>query len=332
MTTRERFQRLMRFEPVDRLPVVEWAVWWNQTVERWVREGLPPRESERYAMYRHFGLDMYRQDWFRACAPGCPGPAAHGAGIVKDDAGYTALLPFLYPAAALDEGRWRHWAVEQAAGESVLWVTFEGFFWFPRTLLGIEPHLYSFYDQPDLVHRINRDTLAWSLRLLDRVCRLAPPDFLTLAEDMSYNHGPMLSEAQFNEFLLPYYLEFTRRAHEHGIYVFVDSDGDVSTMIPWLQRAGTDGILPLERQAGVDVAALRRLRPDLRLLGAFDKMVMTRGAAAIAAEFERLLPVARQGGFIPAMDHQTPPGVSYRQFQDYVALYHEFAVRAAQPE
>ena len=36
-------------------------------------------------------------------------------------------------------------------------MTFDGFFWFPRTLLGIEPHLYSFYDQPELLHRMNRD-------------------------------------------------------------------------------------------------------------------------------------------------------------------------------
>jgi len=329
MTPRERFQRLMRFEPVDHLPLVEWAVWWNQTVDRWLTEGLPAAESERYAMYRHFGLEMYRQDWFRACGPGCPGPASHGAGIVKDQAGYDAVRPFLYPAAVVDATRWRAWGAEQAAGDSVLWVTFEGFFWFPRTLLGIEGHLYSFYDQPELVHRINQETLAWSLRVLDDVCRIATPDFLTLAEDMSYNHGPMLSEELFNAFLLPYYLEFTHRAHELGVYVFVDSDGDVTRMIPWLTRAGVDGILPLERQAGVDVAALRRLRPDLRMLGAFDKMVMTRGRAAIAAEFERLLPVARQGGFIPAVDHQTPPGVSYSQYQDYMALYRDFAVRAA---
>ncbi len=36
MTTRERFQAVTRFEPFDRLPILEWAPWWNQTIERWL--------------------------------------------------------------------------------------------------------------------------------------------------------------------------------------------------------------------------------------------------------------------------------------------------------
>jgi len=37
-------------------------------------------------------------------------------------------------------------------------------------------------------------------------------------------------------------------------------------MIPWLIRAGVDGILPLERQAGVDVAELRKQFPKFLFL------------------------------------------------------------------
>ena len=33
-------------------------------------------------------------------------------------------------------------------------------------------------------------------------------------------------------------------------------------------------------------------------------------------EFERLLPVMRQGGFLPSVDHQTPPGVSLEKLPD----------------
>jgi hypothetical protein len=41
MTPRERFQAVMGFRPFDRLPVVEWAGWWTQTIDRWHGEGLP---------------------------------------------------------------------------------------------------------------------------------------------------------------------------------------------------------------------------------------------------------------------------------------------------
>ena len=45
MTNRERFQALMHFQPVDRLPIVEWASWWNETLDRWHGEGLDAHSS-----------------------------------------------------------------------------------------------------------------------------------------------------------------------------------------------------------------------------------------------------------------------------------------------
>ena len=41
MTNRERFNRVLNLEPVDRLPVLEWAGWWDKTLTRWYAEGLP---------------------------------------------------------------------------------------------------------------------------------------------------------------------------------------------------------------------------------------------------------------------------------------------------
>jgi hypothetical protein len=220
-------------------------------------------------------------------------------------------------------------AAGQARGELVVWATFEGFFWFPRTLLGIERHLYAFYDQPELIHRINLDLAAHTLRALAALRGVCVPTFMTFAEDMSYNHGPMLSKALFDEFVAPCYRQVVPRLKELGIIPIVDSDGDVAVLAGWLEEAGVDGVLPLERQAGVDAGALRKARPRLRMIGHYDKMVMTRGEDALRAEFERLLPVARTGGFIPSVDHQTPPGVGLAQYRGYLRLLEEYSVLAA---
>ena len=41
MTNRERFLAALNFErPDDRLPAIEWASWWDKTLERWHAEGL----------------------------------------------------------------------------------------------------------------------------------------------------------------------------------------------------------------------------------------------------------------------------------------------------
>ena len=99
-------------------------------------------------------------------------------------------------------------------------------------------------------------------------------------------------------------------------------------MIPWLLTAGMDGIYPLERQSGVDVARIRKNYPRLLMMGGYDKMVMDKGEAAMRAEFERLLPVMRTGGYIPSVDHQTPPGVSLENYRTYIRLFGEYAARA----
>ena len=40
LTNRERFKKIMNFEPVDRMPMYEWAPFWNLTIDRWIQEGL----------------------------------------------------------------------------------------------------------------------------------------------------------------------------------------------------------------------------------------------------------------------------------------------------
>ena len=333
MTTRQRFRAVMNFEPFDRLPIVEWATWWNLTIERWKGEGLrvpAGDDGERYEIARHFGQDLYFQDWLPTSDSECPKPASHGAPVVRSMDEYEKIRPHLFPepSAIIDKKRWSRWAALQRRGDAVLWITLEGFFWFPRHLLGIEPHLYAFYDEPGLMHRINDDLAAWQLRCIEEISRICIPDFMTFAEDMSYNHGPMISEALFDEFMLPYYAKVMPRLKEQGTIPLIDSDGDVTVPAWWFDRAGIEGILPLERQAGVDIARLRKEHPRMRFIVHFDKLTMTKGEQVMRAEFERLLPTAAEGGFIVSVDHQTPPGVSYQEYQLFISLFREYAGEA----
>lgn len=330
MTTRERFHAVMNFQPFDRLPIIEWAVWWGETIRRWHGEGLDPAITDRYELYRHFGQDVYAQAWIPPFRQGCPTPRSHGEGILKTPDDYERIREYLYPLPAIDHNWWNYWAKEQERGDAVIWFTLEGFFWFPRRLFGIEPHIYAFYDEPELMHRINHDLSEWMIKVIDEVCSICVPDFMTFAEDMSYNHGPMLSKALFDEFMKPYYDKVIPHLRKYGIFSIVDSDGDITIASSWFNEAGLDGILPLERQAGVDVAEVRRMHPDMRFIGCYDKMVMNQGEEAIRKEFERLLPIAAEGGLIVSCDHQTPPGVSYEEYLLYLRLFREYAEKAGE--
>jgi len=325
----ERFRAVMGFRPFDRLPRIEWAPWWDKTVERWRGEGLPEHLRDAADIRDFFGLDPYRQLWIRPYREECPQPAGHGLGIVEDEKGYEEIHNCLYPEPAFNMETVRQWREAHREGDMVVWISLDGFFWHPRNILGIERHLLAFYDQRELMHRINRDLLEFNLRAVDEFCRsVCAPDFMTFAEDMSYNHGPMLSKRCYDDFIAPYYRRIVPALKEKGIIPIVDSDGDITSMIPWLEEAGIEGALPCERRAGVDICAMRRKHPGFKVIGAFDKTVMKDGEAAMRREFERLLPAAKTGGFIPSVDHQTPPEVSLETYRTYVKLLGEYCGRA----
>jgi hypothetical protein len=316
----------MTFQPVDRLPKWEWAMWWDATVARWRNEGLPDHLGDDvFAIHEYFGLDPYKQFWFGTSSSTVDSTQQHGKGRVSDMDDYRRISHALFPDHTSSLEQMVPWFRRQADGNAVVWITLEGFFWFPRTLLGFMQLMLAYYDQPELIHRINQDLLDFNLRLLDQVDKVCRPTFMTVAEDMSYNNGPMVSREICEEFLSPYYRRLLERADDMHVLTFIDTDGDVTRLIPWLQSLGVHGVLPLERQAGVDGMNLRRTFPSLRMVGHFDKMVMPCGEAALRKEFDRLEPIARSGGFIPSVDHQTPPGVSLEEYRVYLHLLDEYA-------
>ena len=324
----ERFRAVMDFRAVDRLPRWEWAMWWDRTIDSWKAQGMPSRLSSVFDIAAWFDLDPFQQFWISTTAPGAEAVQHHVEGGVATMDDYRRILPGLYPDHEADFEAMAPWGERQARGEVVVWATLEGFYWFPRTLMGIEGHMYGLYDSPELIHAMNSDLCAWSLRVLERMFRRCVPTFVTIAEDMSYNHGPMLSRALFDELLAPYYRTLVGFLRERGVHVIVDTDGDVTEMVPWLAGVGVQGVLPLERQAGVDGERIRAVQPDFRLVGHFDKMVMNRGEAGMRREFERLLPLMRAGGFIPSVDHQTPPHITLEEYRLYRRLLDEYTVTA----
>ena len=322
----ERFRAVMNFQPVDRLPRWEWAMWWDATIARWHGEGLPATLAPHqvFEIAQWFGLDPYQQFWFSTTDPTIEATQHHVEGIVATMDDYRRIRSDLFPSHAAAIASLSAWDARQHRREAVVWYTIEGFFWFPRTLMGFEKLMFAFGDQPELLHAINHDLLEFNLALLDDAFRHCVPTFMTIAEDMSYNLGPMISQTTFDAFVAPYYRALLPRLQERGIPLFMDTDGDVTLLVPWLQKLGVAGVLPLERQAGVDGLRLRQAFPRLLMVGHFDKMTMNRGEPAMRAEFQRLVPLMRGGGFIPSVDHQTPPGVSLEQYRVYLRLLEEY--------
>ncbi|MEE9602927.1 MAG: uroporphyrinogen decarboxylase family protein [Thermoguttaceae bacterium] len=349
MTPHERFLALMRFQPVDRMPLWENAPWLS-TLRRWGHEGLgaenqPPAYAECENKVQ-CGVDLWMRPRYAdqvvsddgkfvtqrteygvlQRVPKSPDEMSMPEHIeypVKSRRDWEELRSRFVPG---DGGRYpADWPRRCAGwhGEGPVLVFQDrrapSLFGFVRELMGPERALYAFYDEPDLVHDMMDVQTELVLSLLAKVVAESPLTSVFFWEDMCYRGGPLISPAMFRQFMLPRYRRITDFVRSLGIdVIFVDSDGDVSELIPLWLEAGINGVYPMEVAAGMDVVKLRaRYGRDLLMTGGIDKRVLTRDRQAIDAELEVKLPLAEKGGYIPHLDHDIPHDVPYANFLYY---------------
>ncbi len=195
---------------------------------------------------------------------------------------------------------------------------FLGVFSSLRTLFGFENLMYAFFDDPDLIRDVLSHLTELWLYIFENVFAQVQPDYAYYWEDMSYKAGPMVSPRIFRQFLLPVYQEINGFFAAHDIdIVLLDTDGDVWELVPLFLEGGVTGLYPFEVRAGMDVVEVRAEYPHLQMLGGIDKNALAQGPEAIDRELERVAPVVKTGGYVPAVDHYVPPNVSWDNFVYY---------------
>jgi hypothetical protein len=349
MTPHQRFLACMHFQPVDHVPLWEWGPW-GSTLRRWQREGLgtgnaPPQYADCEAKV-HCGVDLWMLPRYeeevldegefyvtrrtdrgvverRPISPDEMSMPEHMEFPVKDRRDWEQLAHRFDPT---DPGRFpADWSTRcdtwREEGPVVL---FQGprspsLFGFVRELMGPERALYACADDPGLIHDMMETYTQFVLAVLPRALDTAPLTTVFFWEDMCYRSGPLISPAMFRDFMLPRYRRITDLVRARGCdTIFVDSDGDVSQLIPLWLEAGINGVYPMEVAAGMDVGRLRQeYGRDLLMTGGIDKRALAQGPQAIDAELKRRMPVAEQGGYVPHLDHAVPHDVPYEAFCYY---------------
>lgn len=356
MTNRERFRALMHGEVADELCQFE-AGYWPETLERWRREGLPPEVTPwdhfgitwyehtplQYGIFPHFETEVLSEDDETITVRQWDGSTARcrkdGHSMpqwldfpVKDRTDFQRLAeerldpttPGRYP------DNWDEYVARWQTRDHILVVgnVAASFFGWPRSLMGVENLLLAYYDQPELIHAINRQHLEFIKVLYDRALQEVEFDFAFIWEDMAFKNGPLIGPALFREFMLPYYCEMTDYFRSYGIELCIlDTDGNPTDLIPGYIEGGINGLLPCEVAAGMDVRAVREAFPELRLLGGVDKRALTAGPEAIDAELERRMHrMFAPPLYLPGVDHHIPPDVPLGHFAYYLErsreLYH----------
>jgi len=207
-----------------------------------------------------------------------------------------------------------------------------GGYMYLRSLIGPVDLLYKFYDEPELIHDCMKTWLELSDAVIARHQEYVTIDEIFIAEDICYNHGPLISPEMIKEFLFPYYQQLISNVKARQIdksrhlYFQVDTDGYSEPVIPLYREIGMDYMSPFEVASGCNVVRVGQEYPDLIIRGGIDKRVLSKGKDEIDKHIDNILPVMkRRGGYIPTCDHGVPAEVSFENYLHFRKRLQEFA-------
>jgi hypothetical protein len=191
-----------------------------------------------------------------------------------------------------------------------------------RDLLTAEGLAYAIYDHPEMVEDMVETACVLVEDYLDQVLPEIDFDFASGWEDICFKNGPLVSLKFFHKVVVPRYQRIGDRLHKYGIDLwYTDCDGDVRPLLPGFLEAGINCLFPFEVLCCCHPKELLdQYGKDLRIMGGIDKTQMAKGPAAIKAYLESVAPCVERGGYIPFCDHRCPPDVSWENYLYYLDL------------
>lgn len=361
MTSRERFLRVMRYEDFDHVPFISGMGPWPETVERWKGEGYDPDNPPEFGWERW----EFRTQWFFPHPPFEREVVeedeetvlyVNHEGILmreRKDHPFSSMPQFvrfpvetrkdfhafwkerMQPDTAARIGKDWQEKLHSHRGRDYPFIVISdrwgGFFGPLRNLTGVERLCELFYDDPALVEEMMDAVADFIIAMMAPILDHMDLDAYGFWEDMAYKTGPLIGPEMVRRYMLPRYRRVVEFMRSRGVeFIVLDSDGDISSLIPVWLEAGIDTIYPFEAQAGMDVVKVRReYGRELRIWYGIDKRALARGPQAIDAELARVEPLMREGGYVPATDHSIPPDVSFPNYCYYMESLQKTIERAA---
>ncbi|MFO7636637.1 MAG: uroporphyrinogen decarboxylase family protein, partial [Clostridia bacterium] len=246
MNARERFQKVMDYEPVDRIPVMALEPYEQTALERWRNEGYIPGFSPEDTL----GMDRFT----RVPVSFSPFPQYDHKVLFEDDETiietertYGSVVKRLKSAPSMYYGHlehtvktfedWKRARERYDAGlatrfpvnmdciaeqlnhsqNPVSLLVFPHFFRLGFYLMGMERFMLAFHDEPALIHDMFGFWNDFTLKLARPFLATAKIDCLILMEDLAYNNAPHVSPAVYKEFWLPYQDLLVKECKRHGV-------------------------------------------------------------------------------------------------------------------
>ena len=362
MNARERFNRIMRFEPVDRPPLWSVEEVMEGAVRRWVREGHFPMGMSVTDVFPLDGREIVYLDTG-------PLPAFVARTLEKTDRWRTTVDTYGFTVRTLKEQTvtptvyyylsgcvqnredWeklklrydphdlrrmpRSWSPElwdhYNNGPSPVCMRID---WGPGRgakngyTMGLELFLEALMDDPGLVKDMFDFWADFVIEASREWFRRVRFDFVYFTEDgMGYKNSTLVSPKMYREIWIPALRKVTDFLHGHGVqYIAHYTSGNIRPLIPTLLDVGINLYFPLEVAAGMDARALQKeFGRDIRLIGNISRQALMDGPEAVDREFREKVPaLMAHGGYIPAVDDAIMPDMPFESYRRYLELVRNF--------
>jgi hypothetical protein len=362
MNARERFNRIMRFETVDRPPLWGVEAVMEGAVRRWVREGHFPVGMSVSDVFPLDGHEIVYLDTG-------PLPAFVARTLEKTDQWKTTIDSYGFTVRTLKEqsvtptiyyylagcvnnrADWeklkqrydpreprrtpRAWGPElwdyYNNGPSPVSMRID---WGPGRgakngyTMGLELFLETLMDDPGLIKDMFDFWANFVIEASREWFRRVRFDFVYFTEDgMGYKNSSLVSPKMYREIWVPSMRKVTDFLHAQGVEIIAHyTSGNIRPLIPTLLDIGVNLYFPLEVAAGIDARTLQKeFGRDIRLIGNISRQALMDGPEAVEQEFNSKVPgLMAHGGYVPAVDDAIMPDMPFESYRRYLELVRDF--------
>lgn len=362
-SARERFLKVAHFESTDVVFPSEWQWFFDGTLDRWKKEGLPAdvQVSGYHGPSEYFGFD--RVEVLPISLVGLIPPfdvetleedATHKVIIdvdgakkkvfkenrresmdqwleypVKDRKTWQEHKKRLNPHSPARYPMWWNEKKEHyRKRDYALGISVGSFFGWIRNWMGIENLSYTMSDDPSLIEEMYEHLEYYIIETIKPALKDIEFDFAHFWEDMAYKTGSLVSPSFMKKHAVPRYRKVVELLRSKGIDIItLDCDGDIWELIPLWLGCGINGVLPNEVASGMDIVKMRkRFGKNLIISGGIDKRVLSRGKKDIEEEVMSKVPyLLSTSGYFPGIDHLVPSDVPFENYLYYLELIRKLA-------
>lgn len=161
---------------------------------------------------------------------------------------------------------------------------------------GMENLLVDMMTEPGMVRDIVRMQVDYYKTVHRRAIEMGV-DIIHLVDDYAYHSGPLMSPELFDEFLAPGLKEVVADVKEAGAYCMKHTDGDIRKILPSIAASGIDGLGPLEPEAFMVLAEVKKDHPRLTVMGNVSCDLLARGTESdVEKSVKELIDATAPGG------------------------------------